>query len=122
MTFTRSQTESMSRDELVEEFLKLMDVSSKLSDPVEKFDDFVLTLNGRGWGQFDASYGFSKIVSSKRKVKLCFFVTFNIILKHILFENFIEFPLKTLSCSENMKKVSVNISHFHLFSSIVWIF
>ena len=36
--------------------------------------------------------GFLKNVSSKDNVKPWFFVTFNIILKHIFFENFIEFP------------------------------
>ena len=41
MVFTRSQTENLSRDKLVEELLKLLDVSSELSDPSEKFSDFV---------------------------------------------------------------------------------
>ena len=41
MVFTRSQTENMSRDELVEELLKLSDVSTKLSELTEKFNDFV---------------------------------------------------------------------------------
>ena len=41
MVFTRSQTENMSRDELIEELLKLSDVSSKLSELTEKFKDFV---------------------------------------------------------------------------------
>ena len=41
MVFTRSQTENMSGDELVEELLKLSDVSSKLSELTEKFKDFV---------------------------------------------------------------------------------
>ena len=36
---------------------------------------------------------FSKIVSSKEREKPWFFVTFNIILRHIVPENFIEFPL-----------------------------
>ena len=47
-----------------------------------------------GGGQFDPSSpcGFSKNVSSKESVKPWFFVTFNIILKHIFRENFIEFP------------------------------
>ena len=39
--FTKSQTENMSRDELVEELLKLSDVSTKLSELTEKFNDFV---------------------------------------------------------------------------------
>ena len=41
MVFTRNQTENMSRDELVEEPLKLSYVSSKLSEPTEKINDFV---------------------------------------------------------------------------------
>ena len=36
--------------------------------------------------------GFSKSVSSKEREKPWFFVTFNIILRHIFPENFIEFP------------------------------
>ena len=36
--------------------------------------------------------GFSKNVSSKERVKPCFFVTFNIIKSHIFPENFIEDP------------------------------
>ena len=36
--------------------------------------------------------GFSKNVSSKERVKPWFFVTFNIIPKHIYTSNFIEFP------------------------------
>ena len=35
---------------------------------------------------------FSKNISSKERVKPCFFVTFNIISKHIFPENFMEFP------------------------------
>ena len=50
---------------------------------------------GRGeGGQFDPPphCGFSKIVSSKERLKPWFFATFNIILKHIFPENFIELP------------------------------
>ena len=36
--------------------------------------------------------GFSKNVSSIERVEPWFFVTFNIVLKHIFPENFIEFP------------------------------
>ena len=36
--------------------------------------------------------GFSKNVSSKKRVKPWFFVTFNIITRHIFPENFIEIP------------------------------
>ena len=50
-------------------------------------------LGGRwGEGQFDPPCGFSKNVSSKERVKPWSFVTFNIILKHIFPESFIEFP------------------------------
>ena len=37
-------------------------------------------------------YGFSENVSSKERVKTWFFVTFNIILRDIFPEKFIEFP------------------------------
>ena len=37
-------------------------------------------------------YGFSKSVSFKEREKPWFFVAFNIILRHIFAENFIEFP------------------------------
>ena len=46
---------------------------------------------GVGGNQFDPPCGFSKNVSSKERAKSWFFVTFNIILKHIFPENFIEF-------------------------------
>ena len=51
-----------------------------------------LTLKQLGEGQFNPPCGFSKNVSSKEKVKPCFFVTFNIIISHIFLENFIEIP------------------------------
>ena len=41
MIFTRSRTESISRDELFEELLKVLDLSSKFSDVTEKFNDIV---------------------------------------------------------------------------------
>ena len=41
MVFTRTKTENMSKDELVEQLLKLSDVSSKLSDLTEEFNDFL---------------------------------------------------------------------------------
>ena len=37
-------------------------------------------------------FGFSKIVSSKARVKPWFFMTFNIIISHIFTEDFIEIP------------------------------
>ena len=42
MVFIRGQTENMSRDELVEELPKLLDVSSKPSELTEIFNNFVL--------------------------------------------------------------------------------
>ena len=46
-----------------------------------------------GGGQFELPpCGFSKSVSSKEREKPWFFVTFNIILRHIFPEKFIEFP------------------------------
>ena len=42
MVFIRGQTENMSRDELVEELPKLLDVSSKPSELTEMFNNFVL--------------------------------------------------------------------------------
>ena len=41
MVFMRSQMENMSRNELVEELVRLSDVSSKLSELTEKLNDFV---------------------------------------------------------------------------------
>ena len=43
-------------------------------------------------GQFDPLCGISKSVSSKEREKPWFFVTFNIILRHIFHKNSIEFP------------------------------
>ena len=43
-------------------------------------------------GQFDPYCGFFKNVSAKEIVNSRFFVTFNIILSHIIIENFIEIP------------------------------
>ena len=46
-----------------------------------------------GGGQIDPPpCGFLKNVSSIERVESCFFVTFNIVLKHIFPENLIEFP------------------------------
>ena len=57
----------------------------------------LLNTKAAGGGQFDLPApllpcGFSKNVSSKERVKPCFFVTFNIIIRHIFPENFIEIP------------------------------
>ena len=63
--------------------------------------------------------GFSKIVSSKKRVTPWFFVTFNIILRHIFPENFIEFPQVVQKIWRNSLSILAN---FHQFSSIFWIF
>ena len=63
--------------------------------------------------------GFSKNVSSKEKVKRWFFVTFNIISRHIFPENFIEFPQVVQKILRNSQSISAN---FHQFSSIFFIF
>ena len=49
-------------------------------------------LKGREGVQFDTPCGFSKKVSSKRRVKPWLFVTFNIIISHIFPKIFIEIP------------------------------
>ena len=50
-------------------------------------------LGEEGRGQFDPHpCGFSKNLSSKVRLKPWILVTFNIILRHIFPENFIEFP------------------------------
>ena len=41
IVFTKNQTKNKSRDELVEELLKLSDVPSKISDLTEKLNRFV---------------------------------------------------------------------------------
>ena len=47
-------------------------------------------LPGMSGSIWPPSCGFSKNVSYRERVKLCFFVTFNIIISHIFPENFIE--------------------------------
>ena len=54
-----------------------------------------------------------KNISSKERVKLCFFVTFNII-SQILPENFIETPQVVQKIWREMKNSSVNISYLHI--------
>ena len=63
--------------------------------------------------------GFSKSVFSKEREKPWFFVTFNIILRHIFPENFIEFPQVVQKIWRNSLSILAN---FHQFSSIFWIF
>ena len=58
-------------------------------------------------------------VSSIKRVKTWFFVTFNIILRHIFPENFIEFPQVVQKILRNSQSILAN---FHQFSSIFWIF
>ena len=79
---------------------------------------------GRGWrvggrGQFEPPCCFPKNASSKERVKPKFFVTFVIIISHIFPKNLIEIPQLFLKI---IKAFSVNISYFHRFSSIFWIF
>ena len=62
---------------------------------------------------------FSKIVSSKDRVKPWFFVTFNIIISHIFPENFIEIT----QVVQKIWGISLTIlANFHRFASIFWIF
>ena len=63
--------------------------------------------------------GFSKSIFSKEREKPCFFVTSNIILRHIFPENFIEFPQVVQKIWRNSLSILAN---FHQFSSIFWIF
>ena len=60
-------------------------------------------------------HGFSKNLSSKERVKGWFFVTFNIIISRI-------FHWNSSNRSEDMKSFSVNISCFHRFPLVFWIF
>ena len=64
---------------------------------------------------------FLKNVSSIKRVKPCFFVTFDIILKHIFPENFIEFPLvvqKIWRSSLSILAIFINFSQFFGFFDI----
>ena len=54
-----------------------------------------------------------------KRVRNRFFVSFNIIISHIFFKNFIEI---CSSCANVLTKFSDNISYFHHFSSIFSIF
>ena len=62
----------------------------------KEYIKFYLTLKrmkGEGRiGQFNLPSGFSKNISSKERVELWFFVTFNIIIIHIFPENFTQIP------------------------------
>ena len=51
-----------------------------------------LTLKKLKGSQFDLPCGFSKNVSSRKRVKHCFFVAFNIISIEIFPKNFFEIP------------------------------
>ena len=64
-------------------------------------------------------YSFAKNVSSKERVKSRFFVTFNIILKYIFPNNFIEFSQVVQKIWRNSLLILVN---FHQFLSIFCIF
>ena len=60
-------------------------------EPIRNITWFFLTLK-RLVGQFDPPCGFSENVFFSERVKLCFFVIFNIIISHIFPENFIKNP------------------------------
>ena len=77
-----------------------------------------LTLKWLGMG--GGVCGFSKNVSSKERVKLWFFVTFNIIISHIFPENFIEITTQVV---QKIWRICLTIlANFHWFASIFWIF
>ena len=65
-----------------------------------------------GGGQFEPQCSFAKNVCSKERVKPWFFMTFNIIIRHVFPKNFIEVT----------KNFFVNTSYYHQFSSIFRIF
>ena len=73
-----------------------------------------VNLQRLGVGQFDIPpppkpCGFSKNVSSRERVKPCFFVTFDIIIGYNFPENFIEI----LKLFRRYEDLSVNINYFH---------
>ena len=55
-------------------------------------DSNKLTVKRLGGVNLTLPCRFSKNLSSKERVKLCFFVTFNIIISHAFPRNFIEIP------------------------------
>ena len=61
------------------------------------------------------SCGFSKNATSKKKVKLWFFVTFNIIISHIFPENFIEIPQVVQNIWRSFLSILVILIDFHRF-------
>ena len=66
--------------------------------------------------QIDApSCGFFKNVSSIERVEPWFFVTFNIILKDIFPENFIEFPQVVQKICRNTLSILANFINFNQF-------
>ena len=71
---------------IIQEFAVYTDVKTFCSNLNHK------TAGGRGGISLTPPCGFWKSASSKEKEKPWFFVTFNIILRHIFPENFIEFP------------------------------
>ena len=76
-----------------------------------------------GWGVEGGvnltTCGFSKNVYSKERTKPWFFMIFNIILRHIFPEDFIEFPQVVQKILGNYLSILAN---FHQFSLTVWIF
>ena len=72
-------------------------------------------------GQIDLPCGFLKNVSSVQRVEPRFFVTFNIILKHIFPENFIEFTQvvqKIWRNSLSILAIFINFNQFFRFFNI----
>ena len=92
---------------------------SKCQEKSYTTKNFLLICTACPLAVFDPPCGFSKIISSKERVKLWFSVTFNIILKDIFSENFIEFPQVVQKIWRNSLSVLAN---FHQLSSIFLIF
>ena len=106
------------------------DYSSTDAEPDEAVDKIILLLNNQlvltclksttkiVERQFDLPCGFSKNVSSKERVKPCYFYAF----KYHNSDLSWKFHWNSSSRSEVLKNFFVNISYFHRFSSIFWIF
>ena len=88
------------------------------NNTLKYYDSQALTLKrleGRGGGgHFDLLCGFSRNLCFREGVKPWYFVTFNFLSW--------KFYWNSSSRSEVMKNYSVNISFFHQFSAIFWIF
>ena len=78
-----------------------------------------LTLKRLGGVNLTPSCGFLKNVSSKERVKPWLFVTFNIILKHIFPENFIEFPQVVQKIWRNSLSILAKFDQFFGFLTLL---